>query len=131
MRAFTASAVREGRWWVVTVPDVGTTQGRATAEAQRMAVDMVAPMLGMPETEVEVDVDFQVPSDLAAEVEAARAATVQAAEAQQSAAQLSRAVVAHLLDAGLSKRDTARVLKVAPQRISQLTRTGMSSALPR
>ena len=121
MTTYSATAVREGRWWVITVPDIGTTQGRSTAEARRMAADMIAVMVEVPLDEVTVEIDWQAPAELADEVAAARAATAQAAEAQQAAARLARSAVAHLIEAGLSKQDTARVLKVAPQRISQLT----------
>ncbi len=121
MKIFTATAVREDRWWVVDVDGVGVTQGRSTTEAQRMAVDLVSISLEIPSSEFEVSIDFVAPDDLSAEVEAARAATAAAAKAQQDAAAMNRGVVARLIGAGLSKQDVARVLGVAPQRVSQLS----------
>lgn len=122
MKTYSATATREGLWWVVEVDGVGATQGRTTAEAQRMAADLVAVMEDVPVAEVTVDVTFVPPGDLAAEVQEARRATQQAAAEQRRAADLVRQAVQHILAAGLSKQDAARILKVAPQRISQLTR---------
>jgi hypothetical protein len=102
MRTFAAEAVREGRWWAVTVEGVGVTQGRSAAEAQRMAVDLASIMLELPEDEIEVTVSFTPPGELAAKVAAARAATAEAAEAQRYAAQLTRTVAAELVGEGLS-----------------------------
>ncbi|MCG8918087.1 hypothetical protein L6E12_20090 [Actinokineospora sp. PR83] len=42
--SYTATAVREGCFWVVDVPAVGRTQGRTAAEARAMAVDLIATM---------------------------------------------------------------------------------------
>lgn len=122
VKAYSATATREGNWWVVEVDGIGATQGRTTAEAQRMAVGLVAAMEDLDESVIEVDVTFVPPGALAEEVKDAREATRQAAEAQRAAAEVLRAVVRHILDAGLSKQDAARILKVAPQRISQLVK---------
>lgn len=124
MKRYTATATREDtQWWVVEVEGVGVTQGRTTAEAQRMAADLVATMESIPAAEVSVDVTFQPPGELAEVVRAARVETRHAAEVQHHAAEQSRAAVGRLLSAGFSKQDAARMLKVAPQRISQLTKS--------
>ncbi|HWE87956.1 MAG TPA: hypothetical protein VG317_00670 [Pseudonocardiaceae bacterium] len=122
MNTYSATSTREDGWWVVTVPGIGATQGRNTAEAQRMAVDLVSVMLEIPADEVTVDIDFRPPGGLAEEVRRARTETKKAAEAQRRAADLLRTAVRKLLEAGLSKQDAARILKVAPQRISQLVK---------
>lgn len=120
MRTYTATATREGGWWVVEVDGVGATQGRTTAEAERMAVDLVAAMEDVPKNEIDIDVTFVAPGALAAEVLDAKEASQVAAEAQRNAAERIRGVVRRLLDAGMSRQDAARILKVAPQRITQL-----------
>lgn len=124
MSTHTARAVREGRWWVVHVDGVGVTQGRSTAEAQRMAADLVAVMTDVPEDEIDVEVEFVLAGELGDEVEAARAQARAADQAQRKAAQQVRDVVRHILAAGMSKQDAARILRVSPQRISQLTKSG-------
>lgn len=42
MNTYTAVVSREGRWWIVDVDGVGTTQARNLTEAQEMAVDLIA-----------------------------------------------------------------------------------------
>lgn len=123
MRSYTATAVREGMWWAVCVHGVGVTQGRSTAEAQRMAADLVAIMEDVPPNEVHVDIEFELPGELGKDVETARAETRLAEQAQRRAAKHTREAVMRILEAGLSKQDAARILKVSPQRISQLTKS--------
>lgn len=122
MSTHTARAVREGKWWVVHVDGVGVTQGRSAAEAHRMAADLVAVMTGVSEDEISVEVEFVLPGPLGEEVAAARAQAREAEQAQRKAAEQVRAALGHILAAGMSKQDAARILSVSPQRISQLTK---------
>jgi hypothetical protein len=122
MTTYRAQARREDRWWVVEVHGVGTTQGRTTAEAQRMAVDLVAVMEQVPLDEVIVEIEFELPGALGEEIKRARQDTREAELAQRRAAENARRAVAHLLESGLSKQDAARILGVSAQRISQLAR---------
>jgi hypothetical protein len=119
---FGAVATREGKWWIVEVEGVGTTQGRSAAEARAMAKDLVSAMLDVPLESVDVSVTFEVPGKLREEVKAARAATLQAAVAQEEAAAKSRKAVADLKAEGLSGADIAAVLDLSPQRVSQLAK---------
>lgn len=121
MKKFGAVAKREGKWWVVEVDGVGATQGRTTAEAQEMAEDLVTAMVEIAPTEFVVDIVYRLPGELAVEFEDARRQQRLAEDAQRNAATASRKLVQHVLAAGLSKRDAARVLGLSPQRISQLT----------
>ena len=122
MKTYTATARREGRWWVVEVDGVGTTQGRSTSEAQRMATDLVAVMENVPLDDVDVEIEFVLPGELGEEVRNAKQETRAAEQAQRSAAEKVRQVVAHILGDGMSKQDAARILGVSPQRISQLVK---------
>ncbi|MFI0465589.1 hypothetical protein ACH347_16055 [Saccharopolyspora sp. 5N102] len=123
MRTYRATARREGKWWVVEVDGVGATQGRSTAEAQRMAADLVAVMEEIPLEEISVQIEFDLPGPLGDEVRRAKEATRDADQAQRKAAEKTRQVVRHLLSSGMSKQDAARILRVSPQRISQLVKT--------
>lgn len=87
-----------------------------------MACGLVEATLELDPGAFTVDLTFVPPGDLAEQVREARAETGRAAEAQRRAAEKSRSVVENLLAAGMSKQDAARILKVAPQRISQLAR---------
>jgi hypothetical protein len=120
MKTYNATATREGRWWVVEVPEIGVTQGRTTREAERMAADLVAIMLDTSVEQVSVNVNFRLSDELTNEVRIARQAQKDADKAQRDAADRSRAAIRHILATGLSKQDAARVLGISAQRVSQL-----------
>ncbi len=122
MKTYPATARREGKWWVVEVDGVGATQGRSTAEAQRMAADLVAIMEDVPLDGIDVEIEFELPGELGDEVKRAKQETRAAEQAQRSAAEKIRRAVTHILSNGMSKQDAARILGVSPQRISQLVK---------
>ena len=114
----TATAVREGRFWVVDVPGVGATQGRSVREARAMAADLVEAMTGQAE---DVDVHFELPDDVRAAVDHARATTAEAQRlASVGADEYRQAVRGLVVDRGMSKADVATLLQVSQQRVSQL-----------
>ena len=55
---FHANVIRENEWWVVTVPDVGATQGRTYKEAKEMTIDLIAAMLKMDPPDIRVCMKF-------------------------------------------------------------------------
>ena len=119
---YTATAVREGRWWTVTVPDIGVTQARRLGEVETMARELVAVSLDTPLDEVDVDVvvarvgDVDVAARLAAiRDERAQAQRLEAA-ARQHAAALARDLVAQ----DVPLRDVGAMLGVSHQRAHQL-----------
>lgn len=122
MTDYRARAVREGKWWVIEVEGVGTTQARSTTEAQEMALDLVHAMTEEPVSQIEVDLSFHLSDEIDAQVRQAREDAVAAERAQTAAAERLRAALRRILAEGVTKRDAARILKVSPQRISQLTR---------
>lgn len=120
----TAKATRDGGWWVVDVPEVdgAFTQARRLDQIPAMVADAVSLLEDVPAEDVEVELDYDL-GDAAAldEARQARAQVEAAARAQELAARASRAAVAHLRHrTKLSVRDTAVVLGVSPQRVSQL-----------
>ena len=116
----TATAVREGRFWVVDVPGVGRTQGRSVRDARAMAVDLVEAMTGKAE---DVHVHFELPEDIREAVEHARATAAEAKRLTSVAADEYRQAIRDLLvDRGMSKADVAALLQVSQQRVSQLAR---------
>ena len=121
MTVYAATATREGRWWVVDVKGVGTTQGRSVAQAQEMAEALVTDLLEVPAGTFTVKVAFEVPGMTEA-VEAARRATEEAAAAQLRAADNSRRVARELKARGLSANDMAAVLHVSRARAQQLVK---------
>ncbi|WP_032366057.1 hypothetical protein [Rhodococcoides fascians] len=123
----TAKATRSGKWWAVEVPEVdgAYTQARRLDQIPMMVADAVSLLEDVPADSVEVslDIDLGVP-DVSEYVRSARVAVKDAARAQESAARTSRDAVGRLRNLGLTVRETAIVLDVSPQRVSQLdTRT--------
>jgi len=122
VKTFDAVATREGKWWVVQVDGVGATQGRTTDEAEQMAVDLVVAMLGLEAHEVEVNIDFHLPGDGDKRVAEAREAQRKASAAMEAAAVKIRSALSMVLATGITKKDAARLLRVSPQRVSQLSK---------
>lgn len=119
-KSYTATAVREGRWWVITVEDVGVTQARTLRDAPAAARGMVGAMLDIDEDGIQVEVTPDLGGDLAAQVRTARERVMLAERERAEAATASRAAARALLDRGLTGADAATVLGLSPQRVSQL-----------
>ena len=121
MNTHVALATREGRWWIVEVEGVGTTQARNLTEAREMAVDLISITENVPAVSVAVELRIALETDLETEIAEARAAIKDLEERQLSVARTSRSVARKLVkSAGLTGRDAAVVLGVSPQRVSQL-----------
>lgn len=57
MEQFTATAHREGNWWVIEIPELGqTTQARKATDIDEMARDLIAVMRNVDPSEVQVAV---------------------------------------------------------------------------
>lgn len=107
----------DANWWIITVDGVGVTQARSVREAEEMAIDLVYAMTD--EEGADVDITFSGgPFD---EIEPLRRKQEVAETLMAEASTDMRALVAKLLEVGLHKADVARVLKVSPQRVSQLS----------
>ena len=78
----------------------------------------------------EIEVAPALPDGLSSEIDAARALSEEARIVQRHAAASSRQVVRRLRGEGLSVRDIAVVLRISPQRVSQLMQpAGSDSAV--
>ena len=57
MEQFTATAHREGNWWVIEIPELGqATQARKATDINEMARDLIAVMRNADPSEVQVAV---------------------------------------------------------------------------
>jgi hypothetical protein len=121
---YTARCRREGRWWVVEVPELGhTTQARRLDKVEEMVRSLVRMFTDDDPSSATVMVDVAFADDSTrVEVELARDSRTRAAAAQREAAErLTRA--ARLLSAqGFSVRDIGVLLGLSYQRAQQLTR---------
>ena len=128
MHQYKVEVTRDGRWWMIHVPEIDQlTQARRIGEIQEMAESLIHISTGTPVPEIKVHIaSIDVPElgDIAArarEIEIARDAAAHALEAaQHEAADYARA----LAKAGVPVRDTAELLHLSPQRISQLANAG-------
>lgn len=123
MSTYTAQVTRDGRWWMVAVPEIdGLTQARRLSEAELMARELIAVTLDLPLDDVAVDVrvesvdDVDVASRLASIRQRRAKASRLEHEASAGAAELARDLVSH----GVPLRDVGAILGVSHQRAHQL-----------
>ena len=58
MTTYTVSVPREGRWWIVRVPEIDqVTQARRLSEVTKAARELIAVTLGVPMSTVGVRVE--------------------------------------------------------------------------
>lgn len=96
---YTATAVRDGRWWLVTITELDTVgQARTIQEVQAVATEVTALYLDVPEQDVAVTVTVHVSAEAEAawaEAESAeresRAAQLRSAQARRRAVAIARA----------------------------------------
>jgi predicted RNase H-like HicB family nuclease len=116
-------AEQDGKWWVISSPDVrgANSQARRLNEVEEWGRDAIATVLEVPVDSFDVEVEVVLPAPLRDELEAARTAMAAATEQQERAARANRAVARELASAlSLSGRDVARVMGISPQRAAQL-----------
>lgn len=118
MSAYTATATREGRWWVIDVVGVGVTQSRTLAEAHTWAQGLVEAVTG--EAGAEVTVTPLLPDGAIDRVRHAQTVAARADAELRAAAEEIREATRSLLQMGLSQQDAAAILGVSRQRVSQL-----------
>ena len=99
------------------------SQVRSLAQAEEYVREAIAFVTGATPDSFAVTVVPQLPAALADRVAAAKQAAADAEQAQATAASLSRAVVAELAEAGFNGRESAVILGLSKQRISQLAAT--------
>lgn len=118
---YTARVRRDGRFWLIHVPEVDrSTQARHLREVEDMARDLIALMDDIPEDSFDLDVQTELPEDIAQELGIAVKLRERAARDQHDAAAHVRAAAAKLHDQGLTYRDIGQALGVSHQRAKQL-----------
>jgi len=125
-RVFKVKAKRWKRGWELHIEDVGVTQVRRLNTAEATVKDYIALDLGFAPEEVEVEIVPDMGADLGRGIAEAKKATAEAERAQELAARRNRGVAKTLKREGLTGREIAQVLRVSPQRVSQLLGSSMS-----
>lgn len=119
----TAKVTRSGGWWAIEVPEVPGvfTQSKRLDQVEEMVRDAVALMTDAHPAEIAVELIPVLPHDIEDDLRTARDLANQAAILQAEASAATRRVVVELRESeGLSVRDVGRLLKLSPQRVSQL-----------
>lgn len=120
---YEVTAKRWAKGWELHITDVGVTQVRTLNDAEDMARDYIGSLLDIPDADIpaiDVEITPELPAELAARVTAAKTAVRSAEENRKAAAVFQRDVARELKDAGLTQGETAVILGVSPQRVSQL-----------
>jgi predicted RNase H-like HicB family nuclease len=121
MTRYTAECRRSGAWWAITVPELKGvhSQAKRLDQVEDMARDAIAMFLDAAPDSFDVDVQPDMPD----EVRAALKAREEAAKAEERANRTTINAVRALLGSGLTVRDAGRLLRISPQRVSQLAQS--------
>lgn len=116
---------RRGSGWLLWVGGPGldeeyVTQARTYEEVEGTARDALALLLREPATSFDVVVEVTLAPDLQGPVALARRLRRKAAAAQRQSVTALGEAARRLADAGYSRRDSAALLGVSRQRISQI-----------
>lgn len=117
------AASREGRWWLLDCGEHGATQALSLSSAMDEVRDLIALVLDVAPESIDVEMTVHVSDAVDLMIDQAHEVAERAESEQREAAARSRAVVRTLLDQGVTGADAARILKVSPQRISQLAKS--------
>ncbi|MCE7079853.1 hypothetical protein LZF96_06630 [Streptomyces sp. ST2-7A] len=111
------------RWkhgWELHVDGVGVTQSRTLVDAEAMARDHISVVLDLPDDAFGIEVVPEIGAGADGELLNLGQADREAEDARERAVAQRRRVARQLDSLGLSGREVAVVLKVSPQRVSQL-----------
>ncbi|MDQ1293503.1 MAG: hypothetical protein QG608_1384 [Actinomycetota bacterium] len=125
-RTYEVCAERADGWWVLSVPEVpgALSQVRTLSAAEEHVREAIAFVAGVPAGSFAVNIVPRLPEQLTCDVAEARESAEAARTAQERASASVRHAVASLREAGLSGSETARILGLSKQRVSQLIQAG-------
>ena len=124
MHSYDVHVRRDGNWWMVEIPEItGLTQARRIGEIEEMARSLIAVSTHSRAEDVGIRITGIQVDTLGDIAESAREVTElreRAREVESQASQAIRSLIRNLSDHGIPVRDTATLLQVSPQRVSQL-----------
>ncbi len=123
MRTYTARVTRDGRWWVIDIPELDvTTQARRFRDVPRMATESIALTTDASVHDIRVTIDVADVGgiDLAASVAAISSTRHQRDKLEARLAEDVRSLAQRLAAAGITVRDIGDLLGVSFQRAHQL-----------
>jgi hypothetical protein len=120
---YTAHVTREGRWWMVAVPEIdGLTQAVRLSEVATMARELVALVLDVePDAfDLTVSIDRVGSTDLRDRLAEIARERDEAADLERRLARHTRSLARELAALDVSQRDIGTILGVSHQRAHQL-----------
>lgn len=127
-RTYRVDVERDGRFWLLRVPEVGVTQARHLREVDLMARDLIALTTDNDPGTFDLDVHVEVPAATRRHLQRAERLRDQARDSQSKAAAELRAAAQELAQSGLPMRDIGQLLGVSYQRAHQLVSADLSRA---
>lgn len=123
MNAYEAVVTRDGRWWMISVPEIeGLTQARRLADVEQIARELIAVTLDVRLSEVAVDVAFGdidgIP--VGSCIQTISSEKAEAARLEEDAAAKTRTLVKDLVAHNVPLRDIGTMLGISFQRVHQL-----------
>jgi len=121
---YTARCRRIGDWWAIEVPQLRGvhSQARRLDQVEAMAREAIALLRDVPADSFDVRVEPHLDPDAEATVAAATTASQKARGAAEDASRLQREAARALVGKyRLTVRDAGTLLRLSPQRVSQLT----------
>ncbi|MCW4352002.1 HicB family toxin-antitoxin system [Hoyosella sp. YIM 151337] len=121
--AYDVKVTREGRWWIVRVPELDElTQARRVSEVEQMARELIAITTDSKISDVQVTVTVEVEGlgDVVGEALHIRSLREHAAKLEAQASDRARYLAQALASAHVPVRDIGSVLGVSYQRAHQL-----------
>jgi len=123
---YRVTAERDGRWWLIRVPEVPAafTQARRLDQAEAMAREVVALLLDAPEDSFDLHLEPVIPPEIAEDLDEARRLRSEAKQVAEQASERFRHAARILAIQGLTVRDIGSILGVSYQRAQQLLAEG-------
>jgi|GEM_PF-2399607 predicted RNase H-like HicB family nuclease len=123
-KTYHVDAYHDGKWWSLQVRELpnAISQVKSLDQADGWIREAINIVSDEPEDSFDVEIIPVVGEDLAAALAEAREFAAELDQFQQRVARMSRSVVHDLAALSIKGKDIATILKVSPQRVSQLLR---------
>ena len=123
MNTYQVMVTRDGRWWMISVPEIdGLTQARRLADVEQMARELIAVTLDVRLSEVAVEVTFGdidgIP--VGSCIQTISSERAEAARLEEDAAAKTKTLVKELVAHKVPLRDIGEMLGLSFQRVHQL-----------
>ncbi|MCF4006137.1 hypothetical protein L1O03_02955 [Corynebacterium uropygiale] len=124
-----ATVTRDGRWWLVKVPEYDIVgQAARLAEAEDVAREITALWLEIPEEDVSVTLTLALDKDIEETLYKASEEEQQARDLAAHAARMRGKAVRQLLDTGMAQVEAAQLLGISRQRVTQLVKASATDS---